>query len=313
MNLSAKPRKKIIIAIDGFSSSGKSTFAREIASRLGYIFIDTGAMYRAVTLYALTHGAISADRVDRERLGGMLDDINIEFRIDARTGASELWMNGDKVDDRIRSIEVSDRVSRVAALPEVRRKLVALQKEMGRGRGVVMDGRDIGTVVFPDADLKIFLTADPAVRAQRRYDELRAAGRDISLAEIERNIRERDHHDQTREISPLRQAPDAIVLDNSNMTLDEQMAWVEERLQALTGAKLPAPRRDLRRDPAPGPLSVEIDDKSGFCFGVVNAISKAEECVMKGSLVSLGDIVHNDAEMARLKALGLEIASEDTK
>ncbi len=233
MNLSAKPRKKIIIAIDGFSSSGKSTFAREIASRLGYIFIDTGAMYRAVTLYALTHGAISADRVDRERLGGMLDDINIEFRIDARTGASELWMNGDKVDDRIRSIEVSDRVSRVAALPEVRRKLVALQKEMGRGRGVVMDGRDIGTVVFPDAELKIFLTADPAVRARRRYDELKAAGGDVSLEEIERNIRERDEADQRRKISPLRMADDAVLLDNSRMTAEEELEWVMERIGEL--------------------------------------------------------------------------------
>ena len=233
MNSSAKPQKKIIIAIDGFSSSGKSTFAREIASRMGYVFIDTGAMYRAVTLYGLPHGAVNGDSLDREKLIAMLDDVDMEFRVDAKTGANELWMNGEKVDDRIRSIEVSDRVSRVAALPEVRRKLVALQKEMGRGRGVVMDGRDIGTVVFPDAELKIFLTADPAVRARRRYEELRAAGRDVSFEEIERNIRERDEADQRRKISPLRKADDAVLLDNSHMTAEEELEWVIERIAEL--------------------------------------------------------------------------------
>ncbi len=233
MNSSAKPQKKIIIAIDGFSSSGKSTFAREIASRLGYVFIDTGAMYRAVTLYAITHGAITDGQLDREKLDGMLDDIDMEFRVDAQTGATELWMKGGKVDDRIRSIEVSDIVSLVAALPEVRSKLVALQKEMGRGRGVVMDGRDIGTVVFPDAELKIFLTADPAVRARRRYDELKAAGGNVSLEEIERNIRERDAADQQRKISPLRRADDAVVLDNSLMTAEEELEWVMERIKEL--------------------------------------------------------------------------------
>lgn len=233
MHSSAKLQKKIIIAVDGFSSSGKSTFAREIASRLGYVFIDTGAMYRAVTLYALTHGAVSDGRVDRERLAAMLGDIKMGFRVDAGSGANELWMNGRKVDDRIRSIEVSDQVSRVAAMPEVRSKLVALQKEMGRGRGVVMDGRDIGTVVFPDAELKIFLTADPAVRARRRYEELRAAGRDVSFEEIERNIRERDEADQRRKISPLRKADDAVLLDNSHMTAEEELEWVIERIAEL--------------------------------------------------------------------------------
>lgn len=233
MDSSANPRKKIIIAIDGYSSSGKSTFARQIASRLGYVFIDTGAMYRAVTLYALTHGAVSVGRVDREKLDGMLNDIDMEFRIDAKSGANELWMNGEKVDDRIRSIEVSDQVSRVAAMPGVRRKLVALQKDMGRGRGLVMDGRDIGTVVFPDAELKIFLTADPVVRARRRYDELRAAGRDVSLEDIERNIRERDAADQRRKISPLRRADDAVLLDNSHMTAEEEMEWVMARIKEL--------------------------------------------------------------------------------
>lgn len=233
MGYSANLPHKIIVAIDGFSSSGKSSFARAIAARLGYAFIDTGAMYRAVTLYALKNGAIRDGQIDRDRLDAMLGDIGMEFRVNAGSGATELWMNGEKMGDRIRSIEVSDLVSRVSALPQVRRKLVALQQEMGRGRGIVMDGRDIGTVVFPDAELKIFLTADPAVRARRRYEELKARGGDVSLEEIERNIRERDIADQQREISPLRKADDALVLDNSHMTEQEQMEWVMERLKEL--------------------------------------------------------------------------------
>ncbi len=210
--------KKLTIAIDGFSSGGKSTFARAIAARLGYEFIDSGAMYRAVTLWALEHGIVRGGVLDESDLIAALD------RIDVRELAA---------DPRIRSIEVSNLVSQVSRLPAVREKLVAVQREMGRRGGVVMDGRDIGTVVFPDADLKIFLTADPAVRARRRYEELQAAGQEVSLAEIEENIRQRDLLDQTREISPLRQAPDAIVLDNSNMTLNEQMTWVEEQLCRL--------------------------------------------------------------------------------
>lgn len=228
--------KKIIIAIDGYSSSGKSTFAREIAARLGYIFIDTGSMYRAVTLHAIEHGALSGGRLDRERLIGMLGDIKISFRFNPERGASDVYVNGENVEGRIRSIEVSDLVSEVSSLPEVRGKLVAMQQEMGRGRGVVMDGRDIGTVVFPDAELKIFLTADPAVRARRRHEELAAKGMDVSFEEIERNIRERDAADETRAVSPLRKASDALVLDNSYMTLPEQMEWVmrqaEEKLCA---------------------------------------------------------------------------------
>ncbi len=216
--------KRLTIAIDGFSSGGKSTFARAIAARLGYLFIDSGAMYRAVTLYALQHGLAPEGVPDEEALVRAMDDIHIELRRDG------VWLNGRDVSTAIRSIEVSDLVSRVSSIGAVRDRLVTIQREIGREGGVVMDGRDIGTVVFPDADMKIFLTADPAVRARRRYDELRAAGHDVSLSEIERNIRERDHHDQMREISPLRQAPDAVVLDNSNMTLDEQMAWIEKRL-----------------------------------------------------------------------------------
>ncbi|MDR2894921.1 MAG: (d)CMP kinase [Alistipes sp.] len=225
--------KKLTIAVDGFSSGGKSTFARAIASHLGYLFIDSGAMYRAVTLWALRHGLAPGGELDEAALTGALDGIRIELRPDPAGGKSGVWLDGEDVTGEIRTIAVSDLVSRVSSIGAVRRRLVEMQREMGRGGGVVMDGRDIGTVVFPDADLKIFLTADPAVRARRRYDELRAAGHDVSLTEVERNIRQRDHYDQTREISPLRRATDAVVLDNSAMSLEDQMKWVEERLCAL--------------------------------------------------------------------------------
>lgn len=227
-----KPNK-IIIAVDGFSSCGKSTFAKAIAARLGYIFIDTGAMYRAVTLYALEHGAIRSGIVDEEAVVRLLGQISITFRFNPQRGASDIYVNGDLAEGKIRTIEVSNCVSRVSAIPEVRQKLVAMQQEMGRRRGVVIDGRDIGTVVFPDAELKIFMTADPAVRARRRYDELKAKGDTVSLEEIERNVRERDKADMSRAISPLRQAPDAVVLDNSHMTVEEQMAWFMERFEEV--------------------------------------------------------------------------------
>ena len=227
-----KPNK-IIIAVDGFSSCGKSTFAKAIAARLGYIFIDTGAMYRAVTLSALEHGAIRSGIVDEEAVVRLLGQISITFRFNPQRGASDIYVNGDLAEGKIRTIEVSNCVSRVSAIPEVRQKLVAMQQEMGRRRGVVMDGRDIGTVVFPDAELKIFMTADPAVRARRRYDELKAKGDTVSLEEIERNVRERDKADMSRAISPLRQAPDAVVLDNSHMTVEEQMAWFMERFEEV--------------------------------------------------------------------------------
>ncbi len=216
---------KIIIALDGHSSCGKSTFAKAIAARLGYIFIDTGAMYRAVTLYALEHGAIKSGIVDEDAVVRLLGDITITFRFNPQRGASDIYVNGDLAEGKIRTIEVSNCVSRVSAIGAVREKLVAMQQEMGRRRGVVMDGRDIGTVVFPDAELKIFMTADPAVRARRRYDELTAKGDTVSLEEIERNVRERDAADSSRKIAPLRKADDAIVLDNSHMTVEEQMAW----------------------------------------------------------------------------------------
>lgn len=226
-------QNKIIIAIDGYSSCGKSTFAKAIAARLGYIFIDTGAMYRAVTLYALEHGAICSGIVDEDEVVRLLKEIQITFRFNPERGASDIYVNGDRVEGKIRTIEVSNCVSAVSAIAEVREKLVKMQQEMGRRKGVVMDGRDIGTVVFPDAELKIFMTADPKVRAQRRYDELTAKGDKVSLEEIEQNVRDRDYQDMHRAISPLRQAEDAIVLDNSQMTVEEQMTWVMERIAAL--------------------------------------------------------------------------------
>lgn len=227
------PNRKIVIAIDGFSSCGKSTFAKEIAARLGYIFIDTGAMYRAVTLYGIENGAVVAGVLNREKLVGMLDRVEIAFRFNAERGASDIYVNGDYAEGKIRTIEVSNLVSEVSSIGEVREKLVAMQQKMGQSRGVVMDGRDIGTVVFPDAELKIFMTADPKVRAQRRYDELTAKGERVSMEEIEDNIRNRDLADQTRAISPLRKADDALVLDNSHMSVAEQMEWVMERLNNI--------------------------------------------------------------------------------
>ena len=227
--------KKIIIALDGFSSCGKSTFAKSIAQRLGYIFIDTGAMYRAVTLYALEHGAIRSGIVNEDEVVKLLSDISITFRFNPQRGASDIYVNGDLVEGKIRTIEVSNCVSPVSAIAEVRQKLVAMQQEMGRKRGVVMDGRDIGTVVFPDAELKIFMTADAKVRAERRYAELTAKGDKVSFDEILENVVSRDKADMTRAISPLQKADDAIVLDNSYMTVEEQMEWFDKefaRVQA---------------------------------------------------------------------------------
>lgn len=218
-------KKKIIIAVDGFSSCGKSTFAKAIASKLGYIFIDTGAMYRAVTLYALEHGAIRSGIVDEEAVIRLLPEISIAFRFNPERGASDIYVNGDRVEGKIRTIEVSNCVSGVSAIPEVRRKLVALQQEMGGRKGIVMDGRDIGTTVFPQAEIKLFMTADPKVRARRRYDELTAKGDRVSLEEIEQNVLSRDRADMNRAVSPLRRAEDAIELDNSRMTVEEQMEW----------------------------------------------------------------------------------------
>ena len=215
--------KRIIIAIDGHSSCGKSTFAKAIAARLGYIFIDTGAMYRAVTLYALEHGAICSGMVDEAAVEAMLDHINIDFRFNPQRGASDIYVNGDLVEGKIRTIEVSNCVSAVSSIAAVRRKLVAMQQQMGLKRGVVMDGRDIGTVVFPEAELKIYMTADPMVRAERRFKELMAKGDKVTLEQIYENVVSRDEADMTRAISPLRKADDAIVLDNSQMSVEKQI------------------------------------------------------------------------------------------
>ena len=227
--------KRIIIAIDGHSSCGKSTFAKAIAARLGYIFIDTGAMYRAVTLYALENGAIESCIANEQKIEAMLEDININFRFNPERGASDIYVNGDMVEGKIRTIEVSNCVSAVSSIGAVRSKLVAMQQAMGRNGGVVMDGRDIGTVVFPDAELKIYMTADPMVRAERRYKELTAMGDNVSLEEIYENVVSRDHADMTRAISPLRKAEDAIVLDNSRMSVEEQMEWFDREYQRVVG------------------------------------------------------------------------------
>ena len=228
--------QKIVIAIDGFSSCGKSTFAKAIAARLGYIFIDTGAMYRAVTLYALEQGAIVEGKVDEAAVVALLPEVNISFKFNAERGASDIYVNGEYAEGKIRTIEVSNCVSSVSSIREVREKLVAMQQQMGRERGVVMDGRDIGTVVFPDAELKIFMTADAQVRAERRYAELTAKGDSVTMAEILENVISRDKADMERAISPLRQAEDAVVLDNSHMSVEEQMAWFMERYQKIVNA-----------------------------------------------------------------------------
>ena len=225
--------RRIIIAIDGHSSCGKSTFAKAIAARLGYIFIDTGAMYRAVTLYALEHGAINSGMVDEQAVVAMLKDIAIDFRFNPERGASDIYVNGDLVEGKIRTIEVSNCVSAVSSIAEVRAMLVEMQQQMGVRRGVVMDGRDIGTVVFPEAELKIYMTADPMVRAERRYKELTEKGDNVTLEEIYENVVSRDKADMTRAISPLRKADDAIVLDNSTMSVAEQMEWFDREFSRV--------------------------------------------------------------------------------
>ena len=222
--------KKIIIAIDGHSSSGKSTMAKDLAREIGYIYIDTGAMYRAVTLYCLRKGYIQGDTIQEEALKADLDQMDISFRYNAETGRPDTYLNGEKVEKEIRSMEVADKVSLIAALGFVRRAMVAKQQEMGKAKGIVMDGRDIGTVVFPDAELKVFVTASPEVRARRRLEELQAKGEQTTYEEVLANVKKRDYIDSTREESPLRQAPDALVLDNSEMTIPEQKKWLRDQL-----------------------------------------------------------------------------------
>tara|TARA_B110000240_G_C13294944_1_gene365895 strand:- start:16 stop:699 length:684 start_codon:yes stop_codon:yes gene_type:complete len=213
---------KITIAIDGFSSTGKSTIAKALANKLGYIYVDTGAMYRAVTFYAMNNNLVSSDHFDWEALETKLSSISLMFKFNSDLGFAEMYLNGVHIEKEIRSLEVSQLVSKVSALSSVRKKLVFEQQEMGKNKGVVMDGRDIGTVVFPDAELKIFMTATADTRAKRRYKELIAKGDTVSFEEILHNVVERDHLDSTRKDSPLIKAEDAIEIDNSNLGLKEQ-------------------------------------------------------------------------------------------
>lgn len=229
---------KITIAIDGYSSCGKSTMAKDLAKEIGYIYVDTGAMYRSVTLYAMRHGMFQTDgTVDAAALEKAMPEINISFRLNAETGRPDTCLNGEVVEQEIRSLEVSQHVSPVAALGFVRQALVSQQQAMGREKGIVMDGRDIGTVVFPDAELKVFVTASSEVRARRRYDELQAKGMPADFDEILKNVEQRDYIDTHREVSPLRKADDALVLDNSNMTIAEQKEWLMERFREAEAAK----------------------------------------------------------------------------
>ena len=222
--------KKITIAIDGHSSCGKSTMAKDLAREVGYVYVDTGAMYRSVTLYALRHDLFNEDgSVKTDALEQQMADIRISFKFNPETGRPDTYLNGEYVEQEIRSLEVSNHVSPVAAIPFVRTAMVAQQQQMGKDKGVVMDGRDIGTTVFPDAELKIFVTASAKVRAQRRYDELKAKGMPADFDDILKNVEERDYIDSHREVSPLRKADDALELDNSNMTIPEQKQWLLDR------------------------------------------------------------------------------------
>ena len=221
--------KKITIAIDGFSSCGKSTMAKDLAKEIGYIYVDTGAMYRSVTLFALRNNLFDADgNINVEELEKLMPEIKISFKFNPSTGRPDTYLNGELVEKEIRTLEVSNHVSPIATIPFVRKALVAQQQQMGKEKGIVMDGRDIGTTVFPDAELKIYVTASPEVRAQRRYDELQAKGMPANYEDILKNVQERDYIDTHREVSPLKKAEDALELDNSHMTITEQKQWLIE-------------------------------------------------------------------------------------
>lgn len=227
--------KRITIAIDGHSSCGKSTMAKDLARRVGYVYVDTGAMYRAVTLFAMREGLFLPDgQPDTERLAVLMPEIKVNFVLDPATGLPQTCLNKEIVEDEIRTIDVSSHVSVIAALPFVREALTRQQQEMGRAKGIVMDGRDIGTVVFPDAELKVFVTASAEVRARRRYLELTEKGQQVSFEEILHNVQERDYIDSHRAVAPLKQAADALVLDNSELTREEQMQWLLDRFNERT-------------------------------------------------------------------------------
>ena len=227
--------KKIIVAIDGHSSCGKSTMAKDLAREVGYIYVDTGAMYRAVTLFALRQGLFAPDgSVLADRLEALMPQVSVGFTLDPATRLPLVQLCGETVESEIRGLEVSSRVSPIAALPFVRRAMTEQQQLMGRQKGIVMDGRDIGTVVFPEAELKVFVTASAEVRARRRFDELTAKGQQVDFDEILRNVQERDYIDSHRAVAPLRQAPDALLLDNSSLTIAEQKAWLLARFDERT-------------------------------------------------------------------------------
>lgn len=227
--------KKIVIAIDGFSSCGKSTMAKDLAREVGYIYVDTGAMYRAITLFAMRNDVFDAEgNIDETRLKALLPDVKLTFQLNNETKLPEVCLNGENVERYIRTLEVSQHVSPIAALPFVREKLVEQQQAMGNEKGIVMDGRDIGTVVFPNAELKIFVTASAEIRAQRRFKELETKGMPADFDEILQNVEQRDYIDTHRETSPLRQADDALVLDNSHLTIAEQKVWLMEKFNERT-------------------------------------------------------------------------------
>ena len=229
--------KKIIVAIDGHSSCGKSTMAKSLAAQVGYIYVDTGAMYRAVTLFAMRQGLFDAQgQPDAARLEALVPKIEVSFHLDPTTNLPLVCLNGEVVEEEVRTLEVSSHVSAIAAPPFVREALTRQQQRMGEEKGIVMDGRDIGTVVFPQAELKVFVTASAEVRAQRRFLELTAKGQTVAFEDILRNVQERDYIDSHREVAPLRQADDALVLDNSEMTREEQMQWLLDRFEERTGA-----------------------------------------------------------------------------
>lgn len=226
--------KKITIAIDGFSSCGKSTMAKDLAREVGYIYIDSGAMYRAVTLYSIENGIFNGDIIDTEKLKQEIKNIRISFKMNPKSGRPDTYLNDVNVEDKIRTMEVSSKVSPISALDFVREEMVAQQQSMGKEKGIVMDGRDIGTTVFPDAELKIFVTATPEIRAQRRFDELKAKGQEASFDEILENVKQRDYIDQHRDVSPLRQADDALLLDNTDLTIEQQKEWLFDQFSQVT-------------------------------------------------------------------------------
>jgi len=287
---------KIIIAIDGHSSTGKSSFAKRVAAMEGYIYIDTGALYRASTLFAMRNNLIKDDNTIEENiLKEKLKDINLSFKINSKSGQCETYINDENVETLLRSMVVSDKVSYMAAVPTIRDYVNVVLRRIGADKGVVMDGRDIGTVVFPNAELKIFMTADPKIRAMRRLKEMKAKGEDANFEEVLKNINDRDFIDSNRSKDPLRRASESILLDNSNMSLEEELVWIKpyiESAKQLVSKKI---------------KKVVIDEYSGCCPGVEHTIERAEGELSKyHTLFSLGAIVHNDVELKRLAAQGLD-------